>query len=59
MIPMFCATGCVNGARDSAACDGTAGLRTDLAAALVDAPNDAVVAGARLIQVIDAGCGKR
>lgn len=56
MIPMFCATGCVNGASDSAVCDGTARLRTDLAAALVDAPDDAVVAGARLISAVDVAC---
>ena len=44
------------GTSGEALCEGTARLRTDHAAALVDAPDRAVVTGARLIAAIDAGC---
>ncbi len=47
---------CATEANDSAVCDGTAGLRTAHAAALVDAPDAAVVTGAKLIRAIDAAC---
>ncbi len=49
--------GCTTvGTSGEALCEGTARLRTDHAAALVEAPDRAVVTGARLIAAIDAGC---
>lgn len=53
------ATGCASVAPSPAAiCDGTAQARTDHAAALADSADDrAVVTGARLIRLLDAGCG--
>ncbi|VDC31537.1 hypothetical protein [Pseudogemmobacter humi] len=51
--------GCVNGTQTSgdALCDGSREARTDHAAALADSADDrAVVTGARLIALIDAGC---
>lgn len=58
MILPFCGiiSGCVASAPNDSICDGTAGLRTAHAAALVDAPDDAVVTGAKLIRAIDAAC---
>jgi hypothetical protein len=55
----MCASGCANVAPSPAAiCDGTAVLRTDHAAALAqDGGPRAMATGARLIRVIDAGCG--
>lgn len=42
-----------------ALCDGTAAARTDHAAALAEDGGDrSVVTGARLIRLIDAGCGQ-
>lgn len=60
MIPMCFATGCANvGVNDSALCAGLAGPATDHAAALADdAGPRSVVTGARLIRLIDAGCGR-
>lgn len=52
-------TGCASVAVSPAAiCDGTAQARTDHAAALAVSVDDrAVVTGARLIRLLDAGCG--
>lgn len=56
-LPLL-AAGCERGASDRAICDGTAAARTAHAAALAKDGGDAsVVTGARLIQLIDAGCG--
>lgn len=43
-------------ASGEAICDGTARLRIDHAAALADAPDMAVVTGARLLQALSAVC---
>lgn len=58
-ILMLLAAGCVNGrgAGPEALCDGSRAARADHAAALaVSADDRAVVTGARLIALIDAGC---
>jgi hypothetical protein len=48
----------MNGASEAAICDGTAAARTAHAAALAQGGDDAaVVTGAALIRLIDAGCG--
>lgn len=58
MILPFCVTGCVNAASQAAICDGTAQARTEHAAALAKDGGDlSVVTGARLIRLLDAGCG--
>ncbi len=57
-LPLLVA-GCLNAIppADSALCDGTRQARADLAAALADSADDrAVLAGARLVKLIDAGC---
>ena len=54
-------TGCagVTPAQNDAICAGTRAARADLAATLAKTPDDAaVIDGARLIKLIDAGCGK-
>lgn len=52
------ATGCVSVASGNALCDGTEAARTEHAAALADDGGPlSVVTGARLIQLLDAGCG--
>ncbi|NPD15729.1 hypothetical protein HOY34_11000 [Xinfangfangia sp. D13-10-4-6] len=63
MITALClmmpAAGCVIGPRTSgdALCDGTRAARAEHAAALADSADDrAVVSGARLIRLLDAGC---
>jgi hypothetical protein len=58
-IPMCFVTGCVSVAvNDSALCAGFSGPATDHAGALAeDAGPQSVVTGARLIHLIDAGCG--
>lgn len=57
MIPLSCATGCVSAASDKAVCDGSEQARTDHAAALAqDGGVLSTVTGARLIQLLDAGC---
>ena len=59
MILPFCVTACVSAAPTSgdAICDGTRTARAAHAAALAVSPDDAaVVTGARLIGLIDAGC---
>lgn len=54
MLPV---TGCVSGASGEAICDATETTRTEHAAALAnDGGPLSVVTGARLIQLIDAGC---
>ena len=53
------AAGCVSGTKTSgeALCDGSRAARADHAEVLAVSPDDrAVVSGARLIAVIDAGC---
>jgi hypothetical protein len=50
-------TGCVSGAIGEAICDGTEAARTEHAAALADDGGPlSLVTGARLIQLLDAGC---
>lgn len=59
MMLTLLAAGCVTAPRTSgdAICDGTRAARADHAAALADSPDDrAVITGARLIRLIDAGC---
>ena len=59
MMLALCGSGCVSGASAPAICDGTRAARADHAAALAVSPDDrAVVTGARLIRLIDAGCAK-
>ena len=58
MMLTMLAAGCVS-VSPAAVCDGTAQARADHAAALAVSPDDrAVVTGARLIALIDAGCGE-
>jgi hypothetical protein len=57
-LPLLVA-GCLNATppASDAICDGTRQARADLAAALaVSADDRAVLAGAQLVQLIDAGC---
>jgi len=50
--------GCVSAPSDSALCDGTEAARAAHAEALMDEASDAaVITGARLIGLLDAGCG--
>ena len=59
-ILLFCVScsGIVTPAPNDALCDATREARADLAKVLaVSADDAAVVSGARLIRVIDAGCG--
>lgn len=57
MIPIFCATGCVNAVSSNAICDATSAIRTEHAAALAaDGGDKSVVTGARLIAMIDGAC---
>jgi pyrimidine deaminase RibD-like protein len=50
--------GCVNVANQSAICDGTQDARAAHAEALASEASDAaVITGARLIALLDAGCG--
>jgi hypothetical protein len=54
MMPV---AGCMNGASNSAICDGSQAARTAHAAALAAGGDDAsVVTGAKLIGLLDAGC---
>jgi hypothetical protein len=51
-------TGCVSAVSTDAVCAGTEAARTDHAASLADDGGPlSVVSGARLIQLLDAGCG--
>lgn len=53
----FMLTGCVNAVSGNAICSGTESARTEHAAALADDGGPlSLVTGARLIQLIDAGC---
>jgi hypothetical protein len=57
MILMLPAAGCVSGASDAALCGGTEAARREHAAALAaDGGDRAVLTGARLIRLMDAGC---
>ena len=58
LTPLLLAAGCVSVANQAAICDGTSAARTAHAAALAQDGGDAsVVTGARLIRLLDAGCG--
>lgn len=58
-ILLLVAVGCTSVASEGAICDGTDAARREHAAALaVDGGDRSVVTGARLIRLIDAGCGK-
>ncbi len=58
MIPLSFAIGCVNAPSDNALCDGTQSARAAHAEALASEASDAaVITGARLIALLDAGCG--
>ena len=55
---MLLASGCVTEPSDSAICDGTEAARAAHTEALIDEASDAaVITGARLIGLLDAGCG--
>lgn len=55
---MLLGAGCVSVASEQAICDGTATARKEHAAALAtDGGNLSVTTGARLIKLMDAGCG--
>lgn len=57
MTPLLLVGGCLT-ADATAICDGTRGARAAHAAALAEDGGDlSVVTGARLIGLIDAGCG--
>ena len=59
MIAALTLSGCVNGPSAAAICDGSTGLRTDHAAALVaDGGPISKQTGRALIAGIDAGCGE-
>ena len=61
VIPICFATGCASvGVSDNALCAGLAAPASAHAAALAeDAGARSVVTGARLIRLIDAGCGRQ
>jgi hypothetical protein len=55
---VFALSGCVNAPSDNALCDGTQSARAAHAEALASEASDAaVITGARLIALLDAGCG--
>jgi hypothetical protein len=61
MIPLFFVTACVSATPRSgdAICDGTRAARADLAQALAETQDErALMTGARLIGLLDAGCAK-
>ena len=59
MTLILLAAGCTSAANPVAICDGSLSARADHAAALADEASDrVVVTGARLIRLIDAGCGQ-
>jgi hypothetical protein len=59
MIPLFFAIGCAPAPSDSAICDGTREAISAHATALENEASDAaVITGAQLISLIDAGCRK-
>ena len=58
MTLMLLGAGCVSAVSERALCDGTAQARTEHAAALAaDGGDLSVTTGARLIKLLDAGCG--
>ena len=58
MTLMLLGAGCVSAPSNNALCDGTAQARTEHAAALAaDGGDLSVTTGARLIKLMDAGCG--
>jgi hypothetical protein len=58
MTPLLLAAGCMNGANPEAICAGTLEARTAHVKALVqDGGDRSVVTGARLVRLLDAGCG--
>ena len=60
-IPLFFATACVNATPTSldAVCSGTRAARASHAEALAETQDERVLmTGARLIALVDAGCGK-
>jgi hypothetical protein len=57
MIPLFFVIGCATAPSGSAICDGTRAAISAHAAALANEASDAaVITGAQLISLIDAGC---
>ena len=59
MILMLLAAGCVSAVSEAAVCDGTEAARREHAAALAsDGGDRSAVTGAKLIRLMDAGCGK-
>ena len=59
MICLGSVSGCASAASDAAICDGTEAARREHAAALaVDGGNRSVLTGAKLIRLMDAGCGE-
>ena len=59
MILTLLGAGCVSAVSERAICDGTAQARTEHAAALADdAGPRSLGTGARLIKLVDAGCGR-
>lgn len=61
ILPLF-VSGCVSATPTSvdALCGGTRAARADLSAALADTQDErALMAGARLIRLVDAGCAAR
>ena len=58
MILPLPVAGCLSAPSNNALCDGTAQARTEHAAALASDGGDlSVTTGARLIKLMDAGCG--
>jgi hypothetical protein len=59
MIPLFFVIGCATAPSDRAICDGTRAAISAHATALANEASDAaVITGAQLISLIDAGCRK-
>lgn len=58
LTPLLLVAGCVTAPNQAAICDGSQAARTAHAAALAEGGDGAsVVTGARLIAILDAGCG--
>lgn len=59
MICLSFVSGCVSAASDAAICGGTEAARREHAAALaLDGGDRSVLTGAKLIRLVDAGCGE-
>lgn len=59
IVPMLLNCGCVSAQNDSAICAGTTAARSEHAAALADDGGPrSLVTGARLVKLLDAGCGR-